>query len=250
MMEKAVQHAIATNNTLIPLTRFDANIANGIVYTIKEQNITDIIIGLHSEADQHDFLGATTERILRGTPETIFIYKSIQPFNTLKRMVIAVTPRAEMEPGFSHWFSKLYTIAKEAGISVHFFATHDTTKELKDLHRENTNTVKVEFNSFHNWEDFLILSRELKQNDLFIIISSRRNNPSYNHFLGKLPYYLSNYFVSNSFIVVYPRQLEYGIKMDDIQHVDSDLIETIAEPVNKAGSYIKNLFGKKQDPQG
>ncbi|HEY0750431.1 MAG TPA: hypothetical protein VGD26_04720, partial [Chitinophagaceae bacterium] len=101
----------------------------------------------------------------------------------------------------------------------------------------------------YNWDDFLVLSRELKQNDLFVIISSRKNNPSYNQYLEKLPYYLSNYFSDNSFIVLYPRQLEYGIRMDDIQHIDSDLIETIAEPVNKAGSYIKNLFGKKPDQQ-
>ena len=249
MMDKAVNHAIATNNTIIPLTRFDMNIANGIVYTIKEQNITDIVIGLHSEADQHSLLGPTTERILRGTPETLFIYKSVQPFNTLKRMVVAVTPRAELEPGFAHWFTKLYTIAKEAGISVHFFAAHHTITELKDMHQQNSNTVKAEYTVFYNWDDFLILRGELKQNDLFVIISSRKNNPSYNHYIEKLPYYLSNYFANNSFIVLYPRQLEYGIRMDDIQHIDSDLIETIAEPVNKAGSYIKNLFGKKQDQQ-
>jgi hypothetical protein len=38
MMDKALKHAIATNNIINPLTRFDANICNGIIYTIKEQN--------------------------------------------------------------------------------------------------------------------------------------------------------------------------------------------------------------------
>ena len=67
--------------------------------------------------------------------------------------------------------------------------------------------------------------------------------------LEKLSYYLSNYFRNNSIIVVYPRQLEYGIRMDDIQHVDSDLLETITDPLNQAGTYIKGLFGKKHDQQ-
>ncbi|MBD0297935.1 MAG: cation:proton antiporter, partial [Flavisolibacter sp.] len=47
MMEKAMERAIATENVITPLTRFDENISNGIVYTIKEQNITDVLIGLH-----------------------------------------------------------------------------------------------------------------------------------------------------------------------------------------------------------
>ena len=43
MMEKAINQAAATEDTIIPLTRYDMNISNGIIYTIKEQNITDVI---------------------------------------------------------------------------------------------------------------------------------------------------------------------------------------------------------------
>ncbi|MGI8599332.1 MAG: cation:proton antiporter [Chitinophagaceae bacterium] len=248
MIDKAVKHAVATNNTVIPLTRFDMNISNGIIYTIKEQNITDIIIGLHSSSDQQDLLGPTAERILRSTPETIFIYKSIQPFNTLKRMVIAVTPKAEMEPGFVHWFRKLYTIAKESGISVKFFANNETIHELKELHEATKNSVKSEFIPFRNWDDFLVLSGELKPDDLFVIISSRKGQVSFSPYLDKLSYYLTNYFKNNSFILLFPKQLEIGIQMHDVQHVDGELIETIAgkgSVVNKAGNYIKNIFRKK-----
>jgi hypothetical protein len=248
MIDKAVKHAVATNNTLIPLTRFDMNISNGIIYTIKEQNITDIIIGLHSASDQQDLLGPTAERILRSTPETIFIYKSVQPFNTLKRMVIAVTPKAELEPGFVHWFRKLYTIAKESGISVKFFANNETIDELKELHESSKNTVKSEFIPFRNWDDFLVFSGELKPDDLFVIISSRKGQISFSPYLDKLSYYLTNYFKHNSFILVFPKQLEIGVLMHDVQHVDGNLIETIAGQegvVNKAGNYIKNIFRKK-----
>jgi Kef-type K+ transport system membrane component KefB len=249
MMDKAVKHAVATSNTVIPLTRFDMNISNGIIYTIKEQNITDIIIGLHSHSDQQDLLGPTAEKILRSTPETIFIYKSIQPFNTLKRMIIAVTPRAEMEPGFVHWYRKLYTIAKESGISIKFFANDETIEELEELNESNKNSVKSEFIPFRNWDDFLIFSGELKPDDLFVIISSRKGQVSFSPYLDKLSYYLNNYFKNNSFILLFPKQLEIGIKMHDVQHVDGELIETFAGKegvVNKAGTFIKNIFSKKK----
>lgn len=245
MMEKAVHHAAATENTIIPLSRFDMNISNGITYTIKEQNITDILIGLHHQTNQKDFLGETAERILKRISETVYIYKPVQPFNTLKRMVVVVTPRAEFEPGFTHWFYKMSTIAKEAGLAIEFFADDNTTNELKAQQKLYPQSAKMVFKIFNQWDDFLIFTRELKANDLLIIISSRNGHVSYQPALDKLAYYLSNYFKDNSFIMLYPKQLDYGVKMGDVQHIDSSLAETISAKaglVGKAGSYIKGLF--------
>ena len=163
MMEKAVNHAAATNNTVIPITRHDMNIANGILYTIKEQNICDVIIGLHAIANQNDFLGIITEKLLKGTSESIFIYKSVQPLNTLKRMIVGVTRKAELEPGFSHWFAKLSTVAREAGIPIDFFGTKDTLTELQKQQVFQKAEVKMSFHEFSNWDDFLIFSRVVKK---------------------------------------------------------------------------------------
>ncbi|HJY23534.1 MAG TPA: cation:proton antiporter, partial [Hanamia sp.] len=141
MMESAIKQAAATENTLIPLTRYDMNVSNGIIYTIKEQNITDVLIGLHKNANQKDFLGPITENILSKSGQTIFIYKPVQPFNTLKRMVVAVLPKAQMEIGFKHWFARISTIAKAGGLSVHFFAEEGTIAELKKLNVQSASPV-------------------------------------------------------------------------------------------------------------
>jgi Kef-type K+ transport system membrane component KefB len=249
MMEKALKQAAATENALIPLTRYDMNISNGIIYTIKEQNITDVLIGLHHNWDQDNFLGPIAERILVRTSETLFIYKSVQPFNTLKRMVVVVSGNAELEPGFSHWFAKLSTIAKEAGIYIEFFGKEESLQELKDLNELSANPVQATFNRFVNWEDFLVFTRELKPNDLFVIISSRKGHVSYHAALEKLPYYLTNYFGQNSFIMLYPKQLEMGLNMSDVQHVDGSLMETLADKVsvvNKAGGLFSRIFRRKR----
>jgi Kef-type K+ transport system membrane component KefB len=246
MMEKAVNHASATGQSIIPVTRFDMNISNGIVYTLKEQNITDLLIGLHHEAKQDNFLGPITDRILKHTSETVFIYKSVQPFNTLKRIIVAVTGKAELEPGFAHWFAKLSTIASEAGMVIEFFGTKDTLKELQDQQLTQKAEGKMLFHEFSNWDDFLIFSRVVRKNDLLVILSSRRGHVSYQSQLEKLPYYLSNYFGENSFIMLYPQQIDKGIKMNDIQFVDSSLGETISEKVTVgAGGLFKRLFKRR-----
>jgi hypothetical protein len=241
MMDKAVSHAAALEQPVIPIVRFDANISNGIIYTLKEQNITDLLIGLHHQADQHDFLGSITEGILKHTSETVFIYKSVQPLNTLKRMLVVVTPKGELEPGFSHWFMKLVTISKSVGLSMKIYACKETIKELLDLKRAQSVELEIAFSEFSNWDDFLIFSREVKNDDLFVIVSSRKGHVSYHSSLEKLPHSLSNYFTTNSFIMLYPQQLDKGIKMDDVQHVDSSLAETISEKVTSIGN-AKELF--------
>ena len=244
MMDSAIKQAAATENTLIPLTRYDMNVSNAIIYTIKEQNITDVLIGLHKDANQKDFLGPITENILSKTGETIYIYKYVQPFNTLKRMIVVVTPRAENEPGFAHWFSRTATIAKAGGLSVHFFAAERTIQALKNLNVQSPSPLVATYTPFSNWEDFLILSRELKQNDLFLIISSRKGRLSFNEQLNKLPYYLTRYFTNNSFIILYPQQSgpENDIEVKD----DHSILDAPAQVVNKAGDLLSRIFKMKK----
>ena len=248
ILDKALSHAAASENTIRPLLRYDSSVSNGIIYTIKEQQITDIVIGLHKGADQKVFFGEITENIIRRIYKTIYIYNPAQPFNTLKRMMVAVPPEAETEPGFIHWVQKVADLAKEAGMKVNFYGTDKTLTEIKNIVQKNNGTLQASFTVFTNWDDFLIFARELNVNDLFIIISSRKGYNSYLPQFNKLPYYLSNYFSKYSYIILYPEQLETGINMADIQQADGKLIETISEQIgaiNKAGKYLRKRIWKK-----
>lgn len=251
MIEKALKHAIASDTVITPLTRHDINISNGIIYTIKENNITDVVIGLHQNARENDFLGVLSERILRHVLETIYVYKAKQPLNTLKRMIVVVPAKAELEPGFIHWFDKLTSLAKVAGLPIVFYAQSDTIPYLQKANNHNPQPVNAQYHEFHNWDDFLIFSREVKVNDLFVIISSRKGYISYQPQLDRLPHYLARYFADNSFIILYPKQLEHGLRMEDVQHVDTALIDTLSgntKALKKAGRYFKGFFKGREKP--
>ena len=215
-----------------------------------------LVIGFNLQAQTKNLktmklnAGIITEKLLKGTSESIFIYKSVQPLNTLKRMIVGVTRKAELEPGFSHWYAKLSTVAREAGIPIDFFGTKDTLTELQKQQLFQKGEVKMSFHEFSNWDDFLIFSRVVKKNDLLVILSSRKGHVSYQSQLEKLPYYLSSYFKENSFILLYPQQIEKGFKMDDIQYVDSSLGETISEKVEtvtKASGFLKRIFTNRKN---
>jgi Kef-type K+ transport system membrane component KefB len=244
ILDQAIQHASATENTLLPLTRFDVNISNGIIYTIKEHNITDVLIGMHHKINEHSFFGPKAEEILNKILDTIFIYRSMQPLNTLKRMVIVIPAFAEEEPGFMNWLNKLLHISKELGMPLVFYATEITTNEIKGILEGRGNSTKTMFYKFDNWDDFLIISREVKLNDLFVIISSRVGQPSYTTALTKIPYYVLNYFENNNLVIVYPKQVDLTLNLIDLQEDDLQLVETKSKRsrLAKVGRLLGRLF--------
>ncbi|CAG5074713.1 Glutathione-regulated potassium-efflux system protein KefB [Dyadobacter sp. CECT 9623] len=248
ILNKAVAHASSSENLLVPLTRYDTNISNGITYTIKEQHITDVVIGLHQETDHKTFLGPKIENIVKRVFETIYIYKPAQPFNTLNRIVVAIPPAASNEPGFLHWLGKLVALSRMSSMPIHFYASPQTIKFTRSAIARKSGAIEAHFTVFTDWDDFLIFSRELRIDDLFVIISARKGSPSYLSQLEKLPYYLSTRFDQQSLILIYPKQLESGINMNDIEQADSALIDTLSEKLGslgKAAKYLRRMLADK-----
>jgi len=245
MLDSAIKHAAGTETEVIPLTRFDSNISNGIIYTIKEHDITDVLISIKNKhSTSSTIFSSVAQDTLSRTFESIFIYKSVQPINTLKRIIVAVTPKAEAEMGFEHWLYRLAVLSESANLPLIFYTTRHTSFPIKAFFKGKT--VQAEFKEFSIWEDFLIFGRELKPNDLFFIVTSRKGNTSYNEVLDKLPYYLLNYFTDYSFILLYPKQLGHEINGEPLKGTDQGFIETISERISakKAGSMFRNIFRK------
>ena len=99
-------------------------------------------------------------------------------------------------------------MCRETGMTLVIYANEATISSLRDSNSKNDSPLAIVFNVFDNWDDFLIFSREVKQDDLFIIVSSRKGYSSYIPEIEKLPKYLLKYFVQNSYIILYPEQVE------------------------------------------
>ena len=124
------------------------------------------------------------------------------------RSPLAVPPRAEYEHGFQHWFQRIQTISRGTGLPLFIYAETTTLKLLQQINESDNAPLNIAFEPFDNWGEFLIFTREVKQDDLFIIVSSRKGHLSYNPETEKLPYYLPKYFAQNSYLILYPEQLD------------------------------------------
>lgn len=242
MLERAVMTASSTDMQLNKLLRYDISIANGITGVIKEHSITDLILGLHIKKEvSESFMGKLTEGIISKCNTTTFVYKPVQPISTIKRHIIIVPLNAEQVIGFPYWLSKILNIPKNTGSKLVFYAGESTINIIKNLLSKHS--LEADFKIFEDWNDFLIISRDIKIDDNLIIILSRVNKPSYNENMTKIPGYLDKYFQSNSFILLYPIQI--GVKDNEtIDLINPSLTEPI-EKLDVIGKNIAKLFRRK-----
>ena len=205
ILEKAAVAASSTDNKLTGLLRYDSDVVNGISGVIREQKITDLILGLHHKMSlTESFLGSSPESILGRCNVTTFIYKPVQPLATIRRTIIVIPEGAENEIGYALWMQRVINIIKNTGSKLVVYASKQTIAYLKELYTESI--AHAEYKMFKEWDDFLVLSREIKNDDNLIIVMSRKNHISYHTKMAKIPAYLNKYFQKNSFILIYPVQ--------------------------------------------
>ena len=206
-LEKAAMTTTAANVPLKQLTRYDLNIASGIIHSVKENEVTSIITGLHRKVNITDsYFGMLTENLLKGLNCEIIISKFLIPVNTIKRIVIAVPPKAEYESGFPRWMEHFCRMGSILGCRVHFFANERTLMRLQQLVKKKFSGTPTEFSMLEEWGDLLLLTGQVNYDHLFVVISARRGSISYDPSFERLPAQLSKYFSNNSLIILYPDQ--------------------------------------------
>lgn len=218
-LEHAAMIATSAGVALNTVTRFDLNIASGIIYTLKECNASEVIIGLHRKATMVDsFLGNMTERLLKGTHRQVMIVKCLIPVNTMRRIIVAVPPKAEYEVGFLKWLERICRMGGQLGCRVHFFAHPDTQHHLLSYINKHHKGVRLEFSELLTWDDLLLLTEQVNYDHLLVLVSARRGYISYDPSFERLPQQIARYFSNNSLIVLFPDQ--YGDPQETISFAD------------------------------
>jgi Kef-type K+ transport system membrane component KefB len=241
LLEKAEKVASATDSQLISIIRYDSNVVNGITNVVKENKVTDIIIGLHQKKGISDsFLGNLTQGLLHRNNVTTLIYRPVQPFATIKRNVIFIPDNAEKEVGFPYWLLRIWNIGRNAGSKLVFYASQEIINLLSSVQYDHP--VSAEFHVFSDWDDFLVLSREIRNDDNLIFILSRPDYPSYHVLMAKTSTYLNKYFHNNNFTLVYPMQM--GVSEENgFNPSDPSMYSPLAGNLQKLDDMFKTIAG-------
>ena len=205
VLQTAVNTAAATDTRMKDLLRYDLSVSNAIASVVKKREIIDLVVGLHKEKDiPAAFLGHIVESVLAESSVSTFIYKPAQPISTVRRHLIIIPELAEKEIGFNQIIFRLRNVTQNTGAATVFYGSEATLNALKKLLAKKSG--EASYIEFNDWDDFLIVFRDIKPDDTMWIILSRKEGLSYAPAMARIPKYLNKYFQANSFVLAYPVQ--------------------------------------------
>lgn len=207
-LEQAAGIAAAVDVPMKTRCRLSTNVTSGILHTISEMNASEVILGLHHKHGMIDsFLGKFAQSLLKGTYKQLMIVKCVMPANLMRRIVVAVPPKAEYEAGFYKWVERVARLGNQVGCRVHFWGHSDTLPRIKGYLTKFHNSVRTEYSMLDDWDDLLLLTGQVNYDHLLVIISARKGSISYQASFEDLPDQITKYFSNNSLLLVYPDQL-------------------------------------------
>ena len=201
----AQKTAAAGGYPIEAVLRYDVNTVNAITSVIREQRITDLVMGLHHSQGRIDtFLGNTAQGVLSQNSTMTLIYRSKQPLSTIQRHLVVCPAQAEKEAGFPRWVHRLRNIARNTGARMIFYGTETTLRYIRELNGKRAG--EASYHTFDDWDEMLGVANDSRRDDCIWLIMSRKERISYQAPMSRISYYLSTYFPEHSFVLLYPEQ--------------------------------------------
>lgn len=199
--------AAAAEINIESLERYDLNTVTGILNAVNERDITEVILGMHRRTTVIDsFFGTKIEQLLKATNKMIIISRCFIPVSTVTRIVVWVPRGAQFETGFSRWVRALARLTRQIGCKIIFCCAEDAQPLIRGVLYHENYGIRCEFRTVEAWDDFILLSNQILDDDLFVVIGARSTSVSYTSDMAAMPGFLQKYFATNNLMVIYPEQ--------------------------------------------
>jgi hypothetical protein len=223
----AERAAAAVETTLTPIERFDLNFITGVLNTMEERDITELIVGLHRRTSIIDsFLGEKVEQLLRSTNRMVVMSRCFIPLNTVTRILVAVPKKAQFETGFRRWVQAVGNLCRQIGCRIEFWCEESTVPLIRTVVRQSNLGIRMSFAEVRSYDDFVLKSAEVNDDDLLIVVSARRSSVSFDSDMDAVPEYLQKYFANTNLIVLYPGQFGTEAPMTMAETMATDIVST------------------------
>lgn len=241
-LEKMINMASATETNINVMASIDHNFTSGVIRTSKEIMANIILMELPEKQGFIDkVFGEKIESILTG--KIMLFYQSKKILVSHKRLLIFCPPLMEMESGFSDLIVLLLRLTKELSINIVCYANPKSMLYINTL-SENKKIGNIQFKQFSDWDDFLVLSKDIENDDILVPVLSRKGSVSYQSMLDTIPLKFEKHFINNTKILVFLQRNDSQNLADDYEEVNIEPIVKGIESLQKLGKGIGNIFKK------
>lgn len=206
-LEIAVAAAQAVDIEVKDIERYDINVVTGLTNEAKQNNSSDIIIGLHRRSNVVDsFFGTMTEQLVNSTDKMIVISRCFTSVDTIARLIILVPDKAEYETGFQTWVERICNLAYQLAAKAIFLSNETTAAFIRNIIISEGYAIRHEYRNMASWDDFILHSQDIIDDDIFIIIGARKGSLSHSSDLEGLPAFLQKHHANDNLILIFPEQ--------------------------------------------
>ena len=189
------------------LERYDLNVVTGLTNVLKEREASEIVIGLHRKSNIMDsFFGSIAEQLVKSINRMVILSRCHVPIDTVNSIYVFVPLNAEYETGFKTWLTRISRLAEQIGRRVNFMAARHTTQYIEDYIRERKFKFDHRYAKMESWDDFLMLSKNIDKDDLFIVIYARSGSLSATNEIAGIPSFISRHYSEHNIVLIYPAQ--------------------------------------------
>ncbi|WBV53946.1 cation:proton antiporter [Chryseobacterium gambrini] len=203
LLHSATDTAAAADVKIQPLKRYDNDVINGVNNVIKEQNITDIIIGLEDEKGfSPSFVYNLYNGYLQNDHVNVLVYHAAQPLSTIKKYAVMIPENAHKEAGFFHALLRVWNIARNSGATIVFYASETILDILQKIIKKAN--IEAEFIIMNSWKDGEKTAAELKEDEALIVFMAKRGMKSYIPQMRLIPELLNRNLRDNNYLLIFP----------------------------------------------
>ncbi len=204
LLGEAAEHAAGAEVAVLPLVRVESNVARALARAAAETRSALVVMGWDgSAAAARALFGGIADRVLAETTAAVLIARETRPAATVRRLLVAVPPLAEQEPGFAAAARTLSGLAQRAGASVLVLTTEPSREAVGQAFARKAQAPEVV--GLDRWRDLADAVDALRQPaDALALVSARPGGVAWKASLDGLPRALAGRFADLSLFVLYP----------------------------------------------
>lgn len=234
LLHQATDTAAAADVKMQSLKRYDNDVVNGINNVIKEQNITDLIIGLEDEKGfSPAFIYNLYNGYLQNDDVNVLVYHAAQPLSTIKKYAVMIPENAHKEAGFFHALLRVWNIARNSGATVVFYAAENILDILQRITKKAN--IEAEFIIMKTWKDGEETASQLKDDEALILFMAKRGMHSYIPRMRLIPELLNKNLSDKNYLLIFPYS-EYDENSSEKRSVGNH------DDFMEIGNIIKKIF--------
>lgn len=237
LQEQARLEADKTDNTWLMMT-----VAENRHFELEELSS---LSELHDTEYTIESDWSEARKLVHSQRKAAIIYHPAQPLNTISRILVAVPRYAEKERDFISCFGLIRRLSSQIGAKVVFFTNLDTQKALQAFCRRKGKFLRASYREMEDWEDVLMMAKQMVPDDLIVMINARPSTPSFNPLFEQVPDMLSRFFSKHSYMVVYPEQ-ETGNEVPDLLTGDTTQASKTWKIVSEMRRIAEKVIAKLQ----